>query len=175
MITNPLPIDIKDYRTEATKAVRGYVNRHFGGFFSEDDIEDIISEVVKRMWKARDTYDPTRKFFSWLWKIGQNAVLDAADLKRRHDAAIDNLDENEHARTLVASNRADWDINGTQLLERWNRILRQDRDKRLLQWMIEGYDPQEIAEKEGITVKQVYMAVYHLRERLQGYRRHRSA
>ena len=74
MITNPLPIDIKDYRTQAAKAVRSYVNSHFGGFFSEDDIQDIISEVVKRMWKARDTFDPSRKFFSWLWKISQNAV-----------------------------------------------------------------------------------------------------
>lgn len=175
MITNPLPIDIKDYRTQAAKAVRSYVNSHFGGFFSEDDIQDIISEVVKRMWKARDTFDPSRKFFSWLWKISQNAVLDAAELKRRRDGVIDSLDEDEHVHTLVAENRADWDINGSQLLDQWMRMLRQERDKRLLQWMIEGLEPKEIADKEGLTVKQVYMAVYHLRERLHGYRRHRSA
>ena len=44
--------------------------------------------------------------------------------------------------------------------------LRSNRDRQLLQWKLEGFEPQEIAQMAGMSVQAVYMAFFHLRKRL---------
>ena len=45
--------------------------------------------------------------------------------------------------------------------------LRQERDKRILLYLAQDFDYEEIAEREGLTMRATYMAVYHLRRRLE--------
>jgi len=53
----------------------------FAGFFSEDDIDDLISEVVLRIWAKRERYDENRGTVNaWVNGIARNIVLDAAEL-----------------------------------------------------------------------------------------------
>ena len=41
-------------------------------------------------------------------------------------------------------------------------------DRELLELKIEGYEPEEIAEKMGLTPSQLYVRTFRLRKRLPG-------
>jgi len=51
-----------------------------------DVAEDVAQEAFVKAWKALGRFDPTRKFSSWLFKIGHNAALDA--LRRRGEEPL---------------------------------------------------------------------------------------
>ena len=45
--------------------------------------------------------------------------------------------------------------------------LRSERDRRFLTWKFEDLDADEMARREGISLKNVYMVLFHMRERLR--------
>lgn len=165
-----LSIQPKDYWTMAAKAVKAYANKQFAGFFQEADVEDIVAEVVTKMWRARGRFNPDRgSEFGWVWTIAKNAVRDAAIAKRnRKDIGggwNDSVDEK--ADGMEAEDLADRQLLMDEMVESMYDHLRQERDKRILLYLADGLDYEEIAEREGMTMRVTYMAVYHLRRRLE--------
>lgn len=165
-----LSIKPKDYWTMAAKAVKAYANKKFAGFFQEADVEDIVAEVVTKMWRARGRFNPDRgSEFGWVWTIAKNAVRDAAIAKRnRKDIGggwNDSVDEK--ADGMEAEDLADRQLLMDEMVESMYDHLRQERDKRILLYLADGLDYEEIAEREGMTMRVTYMAVYHLRRRLE--------
>lgn len=165
-----LSIQPKDYWTMAAKAVKAYANKKFAGFFQEADVEDIVAEVVTKMWRARGRFNPDRgSEFGWVWTIAKNAVRDAAIAKRnRKDIGggwNDSVDEK--ADGMEAEDLADRQLLMDEMVESMYDHLRQERDKRILLYLADGLDYEEIAEREGMTMRVTYMAVYHLRRRLE--------
>ena len=163
-------IQPKDYWTMAAKAVKAYANKKFAGFFQEADVEDIVAEVVTKMWRARGRFNPDRgSEFGWVWTIAKNAVRDAAIAKRnRKDIGggwNDSVDEK--ADGMEAEDLADRQLLMDEMVESMYDHLRQERDKRILLYLADGLDYEEIAEREGMTMRVTYMAVYHLRRRLE--------
>ena len=164
-----LSIQPKDYRTTAAKAVRSYVSKHFSGVFSSDDIEDIVSDVVMRMWSGRESFDPEKgKEFSWIWTIAKNAVMDAADAKMKRLLISGAMDETAMHRmeNMVGADDADREILHEETADDLLGRLRQERDKRILLYLMQDLEAEEIARREGLSVSAVYMAVYHVRRRL---------
>ena len=49
MTSSTFPIQTSQFNDYASKAVLGYVRKQFPRYFTEQDTEDIISEVVFRM------------------------------------------------------------------------------------------------------------------------------
>ena len=165
-----LSIQPKDYWTMAAKAVKAYANKQFAGFFQEADVEDIVAEVVTKRWRARGRFNPDRgSEFGWVWTIAKNAVRDAAIAKRnRKDIGggwNDSVDEK--ADGMEAEDLADRQLLMDEMVESMYDHLRQERDKRILLYLADGLDYEEIAEREGMTMRVTYMAVYHLRRRLE--------
>ncbi len=54
---------------------------HFVG--DRDLAEDLTQEVFLKIYKARETYQPTAKFTTWLYRIVHNLALNALRSKRR--------------------------------------------------------------------------------------------
>ena len=164
-----LSIKPKDYWTMAAKAVKAYANKKFAGFFQEADVEDIVAEVVTKMWRARGRFNPDRgSEFGWVWTIAKNAVRDAAIAKRnRKDIGGWNDSVDEKADGMEAEDLADRQLLMDEMVESMYDHLRQERDKRILLYLADGLDYEEIAEREGMTMRVTYMAVYHLRRRLE--------
>ena len=165
-----LSIHPKDYWTMAAKAVKAYANKKFAGFFQEADVEDIVAEVVTKMWRARGRFNPDRgSEFGWVWTIAKNAVRDAAIAKRNRKNIgggwNDSVDEK--ADGMEAEDLADRQLLMDEMVESMYDHLRQERDKRILLYLADGLDYEEIAEREGMTMRVTYMAVYHLRRRLE--------
>lgn len=62
----------------ATRVVASQIGKRYAGVFTAEDIDDIVATVVCKMWEARASFDPEKgKVFSWVWRIAQNAILDA--------------------------------------------------------------------------------------------------
>ena len=80
----------------SNKAVRGFINKKFSTFFSEDDIQDIVQDTLLSMWERRDTYDPERGTkFAWAWMIAKSKVLDAAASKARRNGHFTHFKDGE--------------------------------------------------------------------------------
>ena len=147
------------------KAVRGYVKNHFKGFFCEEDIEDMVSEVALRIYRAKESFNTDKAVFPWVWTIAKNVVKDAAAAKSKYEAVTESLDD--ALNDIVGTMGVDWKLRQKDMLDGFLSKLTQERDKRLLRDLVDELDAKEIAEKEGMTVRQVYMAVFHLRCRLK--------
>lgn len=164
-----LSIQLKDFWTMAAKAVKAYANKKFAGFFQEADVEDIVAEVVTKMWRARERFDPDKgSEFGWVWTIAKNAVRDAAMAKRNRKDIGGGWDDSvaKEAEGLVGDDRADRELLQDELVESLYDHLRQERDKRILLYLADGLEYEEIAEREGLTMRATYMAVFHMRRRL---------
>ena len=73
----------------------------------------------------------------------------------------------ELAEGMEAEDLADRQLLMDELVESLYDRLRQERDKRILLYLADGLDYEEIAEREGLTMRATYMAVFHLRRRLE--------
>lgn len=167
-----LAIEQNEYWTIAEKAVGSHVGKKFTGFFSNADKEDIVADVVTRMWRARESYDPAKaEVFTWVWAIAKNAVLDAAMDKCKRANINGSWDDNadKQANRMFSDDSADSEILRNELVEDLNERLRLERDKRILLYLAQDFDYEEIAEREGISKQAAYMAVFHLREKIRNH------
>ena len=160
----------------AAKAVHGYVNKQFTKYFTKEEVEDMVAEVAYKIWKARDTFDEERGTFNgWVWTIATNAVKTAAKAKwnrSRVDERIEDVVEVTPLDTILEENgyveeTADSDMLRREMVDSLFAKLRSERDKRFLGWQIEGVSAEEMAEREGTSVQNVYMILYHMRQRLR--------
>lgn len=164
-----LPIPVTQFRPIAAKAVNGYVYKQFNRYFSREEIEDMVSEVVLRMWKARDSYQEEKGGLpAWVGTIARNVVKSTAKFKCKRSDISESMDD-EVVSFIRAQKEFDTDAHllKDEARDRLFARLKSERDKRFLTWRLEGYDADEIAEKEGISVQKVYMALFHMRERLR--------
>jgi len=155
----------------ATKAVASYIGKRYARVFSAQDIDDIIGDVVCKMWQARASFDPAKgQFFSWVWRIAQNTILDAVDAKFKR-LGINGDIEKKGGGTYelpIPEYAVDDQLFCDDTVEYYLSELKNPRDKRFLLYLVEGLNSDEIAKREEIPVKQVYTIVCRLRKYLRG-------
>ena len=152
----------------ATAAVAGFIGKRYAGVFTAQDIEDIIAAVVTDMWQYRDSFDPSRKLFSWAWRIAQNEVLDALTYKNRRRGISGDIERiSGKVYTLPTQEYTDDNLIRSQVEEQFLDAIKNAREKRILHYLLDGLSNQEIAQREGITASAATMAVFHLRQRLK--------
>lgn len=168
------PLQPSQYQDYATKAVRGYIRKRFPRFFTEQDTEDIISEVVLRMWRGHRSFDPGKGALStWIGTIARNAVLSAAESKWHRldvsgefeDGEI--LDDCPYSTYRADEFPADGELLRDELETELFSRLRSDRDRRFLAWKILDLDASEMAEREGTSAANATLILFHMRQRLR--------
>lgn len=160
-----------DFWPTATKAVASYIGKRYSGVFTADDIDDIIATVVTKMWEARASFDPAKgQFFSWVWRIAQNCILDAVDAKFKRLGISGDIEKVGGGIYRLPDSQctADNQLFCDDRLDYYLGELKSERDKRFLLYLADGLDSDEIAKREDIPVKQVYVVVCRLRQRLRG-------
>lgn len=171
-----LEINEKQYLPLAEKAVKSFALTAYPGFFTEDDLQDLISDVVVRMLVSGERYDSRLGSVStWVGTIARNMVLDAArkESRRRRvyfsiplggrvddDGDIVGLDPS-------AADETDARVIAIDTARALRDALTSERDRRLLNDMILGYDASEMAAREGVKSGTIYTAVCHLRRKLR--------
>jgi RNA polymerase sigma-70 factor (ECF subfamily) len=129
------------------------------------DIEDLAQEIAAQSWRAFPTYDPTRSFSTWLYRIALNVAISwlRAEAPRRRRSVPFEADLHDSA----VSDAFDADDGG--------RILRGfidsqgPLDRALLLLYLEERPNGEIADILGITATNVTTKINRLKERLRDY------
>lgn len=138
----------------------------------EQDAADITQTVFIKVHRKLDSYDPTRKFFSWLYRIAVNECLNCLK-KRRHEVVAD--------RDYAVSRQSPWDDvarnERSELLEGALMDLRPEhRVVIVLKYFLE-FSYREISDIVGIPEKTVKSRLFTARQQLKdalmglGYRR----
>jgi RNA polymerase sigma-70 factor, ECF subfamily len=135
--------------------------------------EDIAQETFLKAYRRLDTYDPTRKFSSWLFKIAHNATLD--HLRR---PSLDTLpleahgDDEAGLAAVLADEKTESPEAGAgrydlaRALDRGLRGLRADYSEVLLLRFRQGLSYQEIAEVTGQPLGTVKTNIHRARKEL---------
>jgi RNA polymerase sigma factor (sigma-70 family) len=152
-----------------TTLVTSFISKSFPGSFTHEDIEDIIGDVVYTILKKAETYDPAKGAIeSWAWRIARNAVIDAANAKKKRpgfSGSIEKDDDNVYV-LPIHYDSADGEFNRRDLEQNLLKSLRNERDKRFLRYLLDDLDRDEIASREGISVNAVNITIYRLRQQL---------
>jgi RNA polymerase sigma-70 factor (ECF subfamily) len=135
--------------------------------------EDLAQEVFVKAYRRLDTYDPQRKFSSWLFKIAHNTTIDhlrrgvpetvpleAGDDDRGDLAGVlaDEAAENPHA----AAERRDL----SRALEKAIATLRPEYREAVLMFYAHGASYQEICEVTGLPLGTVKTNLHRARKEL---------
>ena len=170
---NNFPITPDKFRNIAQKAVSAYVRKQYSKFFSEQDIEDMVSDVILRMWRGKDSYDTEKgDLFQWVWTIAKNVVRTCALSKHNREEISFSFENGEIQDDCPYSTYrgyefgADREILFEEAQECLFDKLNSERDKLFLCWKLQDLDPKEMAERAGISVDAVYMVMFHLKQRL---------
>jgi RNA polymerase sigma-70 factor (ECF subfamily) len=136
--------------------------------------EDLAQEVFIKAFRRLDTYDPQRKFSSWLFKIAHNTTIDHL---RRHSPETVPLetDKDDERRglasvlpdaaaedPLAAAERRDL----ARALERAIARLRTEYRESVVMFYLEGASYQEICEVTGLPLGTVKTNLHRARKEL---------
>src|SRR5207244_3308889 len=89
--------------------------RFFRSFQDRQEAEDLTQDVLLRLYRSRERYEPRAKFSTWLFHITQNVARNAFRNRRRQACVNRNLDGADEGRTMRLD--AD-DSSPPQVLER---------------------------------------------------------
>jgi RNA polymerase sigma-70 factor, ECF subfamily len=136
--------------------------------------EDLAQEVFIKAFRRLDTYDPQRKFSSWLFKIAHNTTI---DYLRRHTPETVPLDgekdddrgglaavlaDNSSENPAAAAERRDM----ARSLERAIARLRPEYRESVVLFYLEGASYQEICETTGLPLGTVKTNLHRARKEL---------
>jgi RNA polymerase sigma-70 factor (ECF subfamily) len=185
--SEPLVVVMVDDSKLAVRAVRGdrsafeeIVERYEKTVYNvayrmlrdEEDAADITQMVFIKIHRKLDSYDPSRKFFSWLYRIAVNECLNYLK-KRKHEVVADG--------DYAVSRQSPWDDvarnERSELLEGALMDLKPEhRVVIILKYFLE-FSYREISDIAGIPEKTVKSRLFTARQQLRdalmglGYRR----
>ncbi|MBR6414796.1 MAG: sigma-70 family RNA polymerase sigma factor [Bacteroidales bacterium] len=168
-----LTINESQYWEYAATAVYGYARKTFGNFFTKEDYEDIIGEVVYKMYRYRDSYDPSKsETTTWVGTISRNAVHTWARNKMNRRGISQSMElgfaSDGTIRTVETAGDLDTDryLLYGDTLSGFNSSLSDENEKVLLSLKVDGFDTDEIAQMLGVPKSKVYSDWFKLKRKL---------
>ena len=129
--------------------------------FSKDkeEVDDLFQEVLVRLWQGYDSFQGKSDLRTWIYKVSLNTCISIDRKKKRRKTqplleGVDLFDKND------ADNRQT-----DQLHERIGRL--QAFDRAIVMLWLEDMSYEEIAQIVGISVKNVSVRLYRIKEQLK--------
>jgi RNA polymerase sigma-70 factor (ECF subfamily) len=126
---------------------------------SEEDARDVTQNAFVRAFLKLDSFDPSRKFFSWLYRIAVNESLNARRDRRTHEPLEDRFEAvtgGDPVERLEASGRVQAGL--MALSSEYREVI-------IMRYFAE-LSYEEIAEAIGIPEKTVKSRLFSARQRL---------
>ena len=124
-----------------------------------DEVNDLFQEVLINRWKSFESFEGKSKIDTWIWKVSFNTCIDQERKKKRHSSIPLSMG-------IDLFNDKDDDTRQVKMLyDRIHRLKPFDRAIVLL-WL-ENMSYEEIAAIVGITVKNVSVRLYRIKEELK--------
>jgi RNA polymerase sigma factor (sigma-70 family) len=129
------------------------------------DMEDLVQEIAAQAWRAFPSYDPQRRFSTWLYRIALNVAITwlRAEAPRRKRSVP--YDAELHEPAISDSVDAD---DGSRILRGFIES-QGPLDRALLLLYLEERPLAEISEILGITTTNLTTKINRLKERLRSY------
>lgn len=130
-----------------------------------EDRADLSQEIAAQLWRAWPSYDPARRFTTWMYRVALNVAIGFArgdGLRRRHAVPLD-----EDAHDLADHDATDHEVEQQlRLLQAF--IARQaPLDRALLLLYLDEVPQREIAGILGISETNVSTKIGRLKQRIR--------
>ena len=127
----------------------------------QDEVADLFQEVLINLWKSLPSREERGDVRSWIYRVSLNVCISLDRKKRRHQTVPLTMDIDPYEETETNQNSRQMDM----LRRRIARLGQFDRAIILL-WL-ENMSYEEIAAIMGITVKNVSVRLYRIKEELK--------
>ena len=127
----------------------------------QDEVADLFQEVLIGLWKSFPSYEERGDVRSWIYRVSLNVCISIDRKKRRHKTVPLTMDIDPYEEVDTNQNSRQMD----QLRTRIAKLGQFDRAIILL-WL-ENMSYDEIAAVMGITVKNVSVRLYRIKEELK--------
>ena len=127
----------------------------------QDEVADLFQEVLINLWKSLPSFEGRSDVRSWIYRVSLNVCISLDHKKRRHKTVPLTMDINPYEETETNRNSRQMDM----LRQRIAKLGQYDRAIILL-WL-ENMTYEEIAAIMGITVKNVSVRLYRIKEELK--------
>ena len=129
------------------------------------DRDDLAQEIISQLWRAFPSYDPDRRFSTWMYRIALNVAISEIRSRKRHSTV--SLDESHHAIADDVAIDAGQEAR-VQALYRFIETLDQINRAMLLLYM-EEKSYREMAEILGISETNVATKINRLKTRMKNH------
>lgn len=131
---------------------------------NHDDAMELSQQAFLRAYKSFSTFDPTRKFFTWYYKILRNLCLNFIrdNKNRRESTFIENIEYEDQYNVQSDLEHGELII---KVREGLNLLNDSDREILLLK-EFENYSYKEIAEMLDIPIGSVMSKLHYARKKL---------
>ena len=127
----------------------------------QDEVADMFQEVLINLWKSLPSFEGRCDVRSWIYRVSLNVCISLDHKKRRHKIVPLTMDINPYEEMESNQNSRQMDM----LRRRIAKLGQFDRAIILL-WL-ENMSYEEIAAIMGITVKNVSVRLYRIKEELK--------
>lgn len=128
------------------------------------DRDDLWQEILGRLWAAFGSYDPDRKFSTWMFRVALNVAIDyrRRQLRWRRNAA--SLDQEAEVADAAAN-----DSTKRELLSDLRELLEgvNEADRAILVLYLESHSYREISEIVGTSESNVGTRLHRLKTSLR--------
>lgn len=122
------------------------------------EVDDLFQEVLINLWQGFESFEGRSELRTWVWRVSLNTCLTAERKRKRKGEPL------EISFNLYADN----DSESLQIRQLYERIqCLQPFDRAIVLLWLEGMPYEEIASIVGITVKNVSVRLYRIKERLK--------
>lgn len=153
---------------EATEdRVFGTIVRMLGGY---EGAEDLAQRVYVRIWQARERYEATAKFSTWMFSITRRLVLNERRGRSRRGAVFYDSSPGETLREPAAAGSPVDDVSASELAQAIEGALCELPDEQRMAMVLRRYEEmpyEEIAVVMDATVPAVKSLLFRARETLR--------
>ena len=127
----------------------------------QDEVADLFQEVLINLWKSLPSFEERGNVRSWIYRVSLNVCISLDRKKRRHKAVPLTMDIDPYE-------EAETNQNSRQMEMLRKRIARLGQfDRAIILLWLENLSYEEIAAIMGITVKNVSVRLYRIKEELK--------
>lgn len=131
--------------------------RHFSRKGVEAD--DLLQDASVALWRDNErllSLSAGPQQAALVWRISRNAMIDTLRRTREYDSLSEEYDSAADDRNLM-----------NELHERIELL--DEPDRSIVKLQLEGYNYEEIAERTGLTVKNVSVRLVRVKDKLRSY------
>ena len=129
-----------------------------------DEVNDLFQEVLINLWKGFESFEGKSKIDTWIWRVSFNTCITQERKKKRSSSIPLSMG-------IDLFNDKDEDTRQVQML--YDRIHQlKPFDRAIILLWLENMSYEEIAAIVGITVKNVSVRLYRIKEELKKMSNH---